>query len=57
MQIIKYFAGFVGIAILFTIIFVRAGAQTGVSGGEQVGRIIKAGADGLSEIIRAAGGA
>lgn len=57
MNTIKYIAGFLGLAILFTIVFVRAGQFGREPGGIQAGRIIQAGAQGVAEIIRAAGGA
>lgn len=56
MSVIKYITGFIGVAILFVIIFVRAGQYGGASGGEQAGNIIQSGAQGVTSIIRAATG-
>jgi len=56
MGVLKYIAGFIGVAILFTIVFVRAGQHGGATGGEQAGRIMQAGAQGIGTIIRAASG-
>ncbi|MBT9131425.1 MAG: hypothetical protein DDT41_01731 [candidate division WS2 bacterium] len=55
-ETIKYIFGFIGIAMVLTIIFVRAGERGGMSGGEQTARIMTAGAMGASEIISAAMG-
>ncbi len=52
----KYIAGIIGLAVLFVIVFVRAGQYGREPGGVQAGRIIQAGAQGVAEIIRAAGG-
>ena len=56
MNVLKYAFGLIGVAILFVIVFVRAGQYGGKPGGEQAGAIIESGAQGLSEIIRAATG-
>jgi len=56
MAAVKYLAGILGVAMLFVIVFVRAGQYGGKPGGEQAGAIIESGAQGLSEIIRAATG-
>ena len=53
---IKIFMGFIGVGMLLTIIFVRAGEETGVTGGEQASMIIETGTKGLGEIIRSASG-
>lgn len=56
MNTVKYIFGFIGVAILFVIVFVRAGQLGGETGGEQAGRIMQAGAQGIATIIRAATG-
>lgn len=56
MGTLKYIASFLGVAILFVIVFVRAGERGGLSGGEQAGRIIQAGTQGLATVITAATG-
>ena len=57
MGILKAFVGFLGVAMLLTIVFVRAGEAGEMSGGEQASRILEAGAGGVTDIIRAATGA
>jgi len=44
------------IAMVFLVVFVRAGQYGRLSGGEQAGRIIEAGTAGLATIIRVATG-
>ena len=39
----KYIAGIIGLAVLFVIVFVRAGQYGREPGGVQAGRIIQAG--------------
>lgn len=56
MAILKTIAIFIGVAMLAVIVFVRAGEHGGMTGGEQAGRIMEAGALGTAEIIRAATG-
>ena len=55
-NVAKYFFGIIGVAMLFVIVFVRAGQYGGATGGEQAGQIMKAGTQGLTDIIRAATG-
>lgn len=53
----KYIAYIIGIAMVLTIIFVRAGEKGGESGGSQTSKIFTSGASGLSSVIRASTGA
>ncbi len=53
---IKYIAAFIGVAMLLTIIFVRAGERGRMNGGEQTARIMTAGSQGAARIIEAAMG-
>jgi len=56
MDVLKYFVGFVGAAMILVIIFVRAGERGRMTGGQQAGIIMREGASGLTDIIRAATG-
>ena len=56
MQVLKYFIGFVGAAMVLVVIFVRAGERGRMPGGQQAGIIMEEGAQGVAEIIRAATG-
>lgn len=56
MGVIKGFLGFLGIGILATIVFVKAGRLGGESGGTQASKIIAAGTTGLSDIIKSVEG-
>lgn len=56
MDVMKTFFTLLGVGILATIIFVKPGRLGGESGGSQASKIISAGTDGLSKIIKAVEG-
>lgn len=51
-QTIRYIAYILGVALVLTIIFVRAGQKGGMSGGTQSSLIIGSAASGISQIGR-----
>jgi len=53
---LTYFFGFIGVALVLVIIFVRAGQYGREPGGVQAGRIIEAGGMAAERIIAAATG-
>lgn len=55
-QAFKAFLIMLGVGILATIVFVKAGRLGGESGGAQASKIINAGTSGLSDVIRAVQG-
>ncbi len=55
-DLFRHIATIIGVAMVLTIIFVRAGERGRMTGGEQTARIMTAGAQGASGIIQAAMG-
>lgn len=55
-QTVRTFLYIIGASMILTIIFIKAGKESGVSGGQQASKIINETATGISKIITSATG-